>query len=661
MRFTLFFIMFKSMACLQATSARGATVRAGNIARVPRRLSLHPIALAGLTGVLWALPGGLQAQTTAPFQTVTTVASREPLAADQQVADVVVITRQELQSLPVDNLADALQRLTGVQVSRTGGAGQPTSVLMRGAAASGTLVLVDGVRMGSATVGQFDFATLGLAGIERIEVLRGPGATVHGADAVAGVVLVTTRQAGAPSGVAATVGAGQLGAQETSLRGRRTGGGWDVQMSASREAGRGTSAVRPGDRFGLFNPDADGFQRQSLQLGGGWTVAPGHRFDATVHASRLFSRYDSAVFLPPTFAPDASPDFATRTGTAASQLRYAGQSGRSWSWQAHVGRGQEDSRSGAITLDRFQTDRDQAGLQVSWQPVGGHRWTLAWDHLGETVRADSYPQTVSRRNDALTLSYGGRVGPLQLQADARQDRNSVYGSQETGRAGLRWSLSPQTDLRLQAATSFRAPSFNELFFPAFGVPTLSPEEGRSLEAGVSHLIEGLRWSVSAWRQSIRNLIAFSGDRARCPAGTAFDFGCAANFGEAALRGLTVEIAPQRSAGAWGSWRLGYDHTDARDGEGKPLPRRARHQLRVQAEMALSGWRVGPSWLWQSERQEGGVALRGGSRLDFQATRPLGPAWTLQMRLLNALNADIEPARDYRAPGRQAWVGLRWEG
>lgn len=653
--------MSKSMACFQATSARGSPARARMPVRTTRPAQPHPIALASLTAVLCALPGTPQAQASAPLQTVTTVASREPVADTQQVADVVVITREDLQNLPVDNLADALQRLAGVQVSRTGGVGQPSSVLLRGASASSTLVLVDGVRMGSASLGQFDFATLGLAGIERIEVLRGPGATVHGADAVAGVVLVSTRQAGSPSGLSGTLGAGQLGAQDAALRGRRTGAGWDAQLSASREAGRGVSAVRPGDRFGLYNPDADGFQRQTLQVGGGWSVAPGHRLDATVHASRLFSRYDSAVYLPPTFAPDPSPDFATRTRTEASQLRYAGHSGGAWSWRAHVGHGQEDSRSGALTFDRYRTEREQAGLQVSWQPGGDHRWTLAWDHLGETVRTDAYAQTASRGNDALTLSYGGRVGPLQIQADARQDRNSVYGTHETGRTGLRWSLSPQTSLRLQAATSFRAPSFNELFFPGFGVTTLRPEEGRSLEAGVSHLSDGLRWSVAAWRQSIRNLIAYSGDRSRCPAGPAFDFGCAANIGEAALKGVTVELAPRRTAGTWGSWRLGYDHTDARDGDGQPLPRRARHQLRANAEVALSGWRVGPSWLWQSERREGGVALRGGSRLDLQATRPMGPAWTLQVRLLNALDADIEPARDYRAPGRQAWVGLRWEG
>ena len=106
-----------------------------------------------------------QAQAPEPLQSVVTVASRLPQTADRLTADAVVITREQLALLPADNLADALQALAGVQVSRTGGPGQPTSVLIRGAAASNTLVLVDGVRMGSATLGQFDFSTIGLAGI----------------------------------------------------------------------------------------------------------------------------------------------------------------------------------------------------------------------------------------------------------------------------------------------------------------------------------------------------------------------------------------------------------------------------------------------------------------------------------------------------------------
>ncbi|MFM8637977.1 MAG: TonB-dependent receptor [Betaproteobacteria bacterium] len=171
---------FRALSAFRAVFALRAAPARCSI-RFNRSVFLRPawaMALAAAT-----LAGHSNAQTAAD-QSVVTVASRLPQAPDRLTADAVVINREQLAALPADNLADALQALAGVQVSRTGGPGQPSSVLLRGASAANTLVLIDGVRMGSASLGQFDFSTIGLAGIERIEVLRGPGASLYGADAV---------------------------------------------------------------------------------------------------------------------------------------------------------------------------------------------------------------------------------------------------------------------------------------------------------------------------------------------------------------------------------------------------------------------------------------------------------------------------------------------
>ena len=607
-------------------------------------------------------------------QTVVTVASRLPMAADQLTADVVVITQEQLANLPADNLADALQALAGVQVSRTGGPGQPTSVLIRGAAAANTLVLVDGVRMGSATLGQFDFSTIGLAGIERIEVLRGPGASVYGADAVGGVVLVTTRAVraegdAAPNGRSSTrsraaASAGSQGSQELSAGTQFSQGAWDAQLQWTHQASAGVNAVRPNDRFGLHNPDADGYRRQTLQAAGGWEVAPNHRIEGSTLQARLFSRYDSAEYAPPTYAPNPLLDFSTRTDTSASALRYEGRKG-AWNWRARWGRGVEDSTSGAQQLDSYRTERDEAGLQLGWSLARGHDLMAAWDRLDEQVRTNSYSTPGTRGNEAWTLAYTGRFGAVQVQADGREDRNSVYGTHRTGRTGVRWAFRAATSARLLAATTFRAPSFNELYFPGYGVATLAPESGRSLEAGLTQRAAGMQWQASVWRNRVDNLIGYSADPARCPRLPDYAYGCAANFGQAELKGYTVEAHGPQQPSAWlPTWRLAYDGVDARDGQGQALPRRARHQWRLQSQHTVAGWQLGSTWLWQSERREAGAALRDGTRVDVQALRALGPAlpgWRLRLSVLNALNSDIEPARDYRAPGRQFFAGLRWEG
>ena len=144
----------------------------------------------------------------AAAQTVVVTGSREPLPLERLAADVAVIEGRVLRDTRADSLADLLRREAGLQLSRSGGPGQSSGLFIRGAASQQTLLLVDGMRVGSATLGSAALEALGLAGIERIEVLRGPGSSLFGADAVGGVVNVITRGADGSQGAEARVAVG---------------------------------------------------------------------------------------------------------------------------------------------------------------------------------------------------------------------------------------------------------------------------------------------------------------------------------------------------------------------------------------------------------------------------------------------------------------------
>ncbi|MEO7709685.1 MAG: TonB-dependent receptor plug domain-containing protein, partial [Caldimonas sp.] len=125
---------------------------------------------------------------------VVITGNREPTPLDRIVGDIVVIDVERIRASSADSVEDLLRREGGIQLSRNGGPGQSASVLLRGVSASGMLVLVDGVRIGSATLGQVDFAGIAMSQIERIEILRGPASSLYGADAVGGVVQIITRR-----------------------------------------------------------------------------------------------------------------------------------------------------------------------------------------------------------------------------------------------------------------------------------------------------------------------------------------------------------------------------------------------------------------------------------------------------------------------------------
>ncbi|MFO1330724.1 MAG: TonB-dependent receptor, partial [Rubrivivax sp.] len=469
-------------------------------------------------------------------ETVVVTGSREALARERLAGDLVVIDAARLRDSSADSVEDLLRREAGLQVSRSGPPGANAGLFVRGAPSGHTLVLVDGVRIGAATVGLPDLEALGLAGIDRIEVLRGPGSSLYGADAVGGVVQIFTRRGGGPLRASAQVAAGGYGTREGSLSLQGSAGPVELAAGVSGERQRGVSALRPGDTFGNYNPDDDGFSRRSAQLRVGGVPAPGHRLDLQIMDARLNSRYDASEYLPPTFAPDASGDFRNHGTLQLGALRHEARWAETWSTQAQLSAQRSDLDSGARAVDHFRTERRAADLQATWRPAAGQSLTLAFSHLQEQARSSSYAADVERTTDALALAWAGRHGPWSTQAEWRHDDNSVYGRVDTGRIGAALALGGGLRLRALAGSTFHAPSFNDLYYPGYGVPTIGPERGRSAEIGADWRGTSADAALTLYRNRVRDLIGYEPDRSFCPGGFAYDFGCARNTGRARLQG-----------------------------------------------------------------------------------------------------------------------------
>ena len=189
--------------------------------------------------------------------------------------------------------------------------------------------------------------------------------------------------------------------------------------------------------------------------------------------------------------------------------------------------------------------------------------------------------------------------------------------------------------------------------------TIRPERGRSVEAGVAWQGATASASATVYRNRVRDLIGFQPDRSFCPPDPAFNFGCAGNTSRARLQGATL-AAGQR----WGELdlRANVDFLDASDADtGVRLARRAAHQESVGADYNAGAWRLGASTWWVGARPDAGVVLGGYEIVDLRAAWQVRKAWRLEAKLLNALDHRVEPVRDYRGLGRQAWLGIRYEG
>jgi vitamin B12 transporter len=591
--------------------------------------------------------------------TVVVTGTREPIAAERLAADLVLIDERTIRGSTADSLGDLLRREAGVQLSRSGGPGQPTGVLIRGAGASQSVVLVDGVRVGSATLGFASLETLPLAQIERIEVLRGPGSSLYGADAVGGVVQVFTRRADAPARLDAELAAGGYASATASLAAGARGGAWDGGISLAAERSGGVSALRPGDLYGNYHPDRDGYRLASLQWQLGFRPAEGHRLGLSWLRSDNEAQYDASEFAPPAYQPDSTPDFRNRTRTEVGAADWRARLADGAAATLRLARSVDDARAGANVVDTARSTRDQASAQVAFDAREAGRLVLALEAGEDRAESSSLAVPVQRRSRAAALSLAGQSGAWSWQAEARHDDLGDFEPQNTWRLGGAWAATPELKLRALAGTTFRAPTFNDLYFPGYGVPGLRPERGRSVEAGAVWRGSGGELSAVVYRNDVDDLIGYEADRSLCPSDPAYTYGCARNVARARLQGATL-AATQRSGALTlkGSLDL-LDATDADTGE--PLPRRARRQARVGAAWAAGHWSLQAEALYIGERTDGGKTLAPETTLDLGVRWQVTPEWQLFAKLVNATDADLEPARDYQGLGRQAWIGLRYGG
>ena len=606
----------------------------------------------------------LDATAQTALDSVVIIGTREPEALARSTADIVVIDSERIRQSSADSLEDLLRREAGLQIVRNGGPGQNAGFFIRGSSTNGTIVLVDGVRVGSATLGQAEFEAFNLAQIERIEVLRGPASSLYGADGVGGVVQIFTRRGDGAARVVAGAALGGYRSRQGDLGVSGSTGAFDYAASVARESSQGVSALRPGDLLGSFNPDRDGYARNSGNVKLGFAPAAGHRVGVNLLETRLHSQFDSAEFNPPAFMPDPSPDFRNRLTTRVASADYRGVVTSAWTTTAVLSRSSDDLTSGGTTDSRFVTRRTQATWQNALRLGAEQQLVVAYEHLDERASADAFPTELKRRNDALVLGGSARFARHSVQADLRHDDNSAYGANSTGRLGYAFEVSPGLKLRALAGTTFRAPTFNDLYFPGFGVATIRPERGRSVEAGAAWQSGASSAALTLYRNQVRDLIGFEPDvdadgksLGLCPAGYAF--GCARNIGRARLQGASLSAAHR-----WGGLELSgkVELLDAKDSDtGRRLARRAAHQESATARYSIESWTIAASVLAVGARPDSGTVLGGYGTLDLQASWRFLPNWRAHVKLLNALDHRIEPVRDYQGLGRQAWLGLRFDG
>jgi len=592
-----------------------------------------------------------QVATVASLGETVVTATRVAQPVSDLLSDVSIVDRATIERSGATGVADVLARLPGVEISRTGGVGNTSSVFIRGADSRFTAVYIDGVRIDSQSTGGASWETIPLSQIDRIEVLRGPAAAVYGSDAIGGVIQFFTKRGEGPARpyVGVGIGSDNLRRAEAGVSGSAgVDGAFDYALGVAHTESKGFN-VRT-ERG--YNPDRDDYRATSANVRLGLQINPRQRIEATLLASDLNSGYDDFGYT-----ASAPIDDRNKYSLRTAGVNWSSQWTDVWRTRVSV----TESRSDYETQPNFyRTETKLRGylLQNEFR-LGAHLLTAALERREDALTnpGTEFTPTLARdrSQDGLALGYSFVQGPHSVQLHARHDDDSEFGGKNTGSVAYGFAFTPQWRATVSAGTAFRAPTLYQRF-SEYGVAGLQPEQSRNVELGLKYSEGATSAGVTVYRNRVSNLINFDGASTECGSG----FGCYANTARARYEGVTFSAAHRIGAV---SLRASADFQDPRDLEtDKQLARRARRHGMVGADWRIADWTLGAELQTSSRRYDDAAnnrVLGGYTLLNLVASTQLTRDISLVARLDNAGDKNYMLARGYATAGRSAYLGLKW--
>lgn len=592
-------------------------------------------------------------------------ANRQVQARNDSSAANTVFTRDDIDRLQPTSLTDLLSRVPGVQVAPTGGRGSLPGIYIRGTKSAQSLVLVDGQRIANTTSGDSGLQYLNVDQIERVEVLRGSRSVIYGSDAIGGVIQVFTRR-NAEQGLQPRMklGFGSNGTWERSLG--VSGGDEHTRFNLGASLDE-TAGINSTHQSFPSDGDHDAYRNQSLSLN------LSHAFSDTLEAGfnlldnrgkseydNSFGRYDVATRQTVGQKPYTDYTVSSASGYVDATLN------QHWQSRLELGHSENrDTKRDTLSDDSsvFNTYRDSANWQNDLTLNEQNRLILGGDWYEDRFHGSTTFTENSRWNRAAFVQHRFRGEWFSTELGLRRDQNQQFGSQNSWSGTLTVPVNPDNDLLLSYSEGFRAPTFNDLYYPQtqYSNPDLQPETSKSYELQWrSQLTDSTRLEASLYRTDLSDAIIL--DRTGKPQ----------NVASAHINGF--EAALKQDLFGW-QGNLGLAVIDPRDRDsGHTLARRARRTVSLDLDRQFDKLGLGASWQAISSSYDdednrnrlGGYALLG-----------LRSSWALNREVLLSVKVDNlldktyaramysynDPAflnnHDYREEGRVWMFGVTW--
>ncbi len=443
-----------------------------------------------------------------------------------------VITSEQIKTMQIGNISELLDTVAGISVASQGGAGQASSIFMRGTNSNHTLILIDGVRVSSATLGASNLNAISPSQIERIEVVKGPRAALWGSDALGGVIQIFTKQL--QSGEA-NIGVG-FGSNGLLQADAAIGLGDDnhnltISVSTERADGFNIYSTDPYP-YDVDEPDEDGYDRIALsvvgnsQLNDDWSLqlvsryeSGNNEYDASYPDSPCWD--DPSAACPSFYANEQDHEnYSIKLASRYQSNNLMSELAISTSQDEGETYGNGIAKSDA---DRITTERDQVSFinQYSFTANSSVNFGLEYYNEKVSTNTDKDPWTpgfqgwdIDERDvKAVFLQAQNHQDKLLLEAAIRYDDVEEIDSETTYNVAIGYQLTDNWLISLNRGTGFKAPTFNDLYWPGSGNPDLISEEITNTEILVRHQYTNDSFDsgieLTVFDSEIDNLIAWA--------------------------------------------------------------------------------------------------------------------------------------------------------
>lgn len=610
--------------------------------------SLLTLAISGVIASFNAVASNEQTE-----QIIVT-ASRSNAENFALLAATQIFERSDIDNLKPESIAELLQQVAGIVTTTQGTAAHQTSLFVRGSNSDHVLVLIDGVRVGSATLGEKNLSELPVQLIERIEVVRGARAALWGSDAIGGVIQIFTRQL--------SHGQAQVGAQVGDNNFWQGYGAFglgneqhQLTISAAAEAANGYDIIvpAPNNIFAVNQPDKDGYDRRSLAINGTSQLSDHQQLS-------LIGQYQSGK----------TEIDASFSGDETHYDNYHLQLGSDWQLEnsnAHLSVAQSKDANhdnfaelfaGAVD-NQFETRRRQATANISFAVTENSELLAGIDWYGEKITSNNAYSETERNAIAYFITGRHQLESLSLEAAVRRDNIGELDGKNSYQLGLGFQANEQLFFALSKGTAFKAPTFNDLYWPeAFGSagnPELNPETAENIEL-LSRFQSGqTAIELSLYQTDFDQLIEWA------PLDVTNPFGGwqPTNIASAKIKGAELSL---NSYFLDAQHRLTLSHTDAENEQTQQqLARRPYFSANYQLNYQRDQWQLTFAANYLGSRTDSnGQRLASRTLIDLTLNYDLTSQLALSAKVTNLADKKYQQISEYPGQDRGFRLGVDYQ-